>query len=97
MGGMAGRLTSLLSCLVLTRLLPHRRANLPGSWRAPACRGPSTWQFGSSVMEMSVYIVAAIAVAVFAVAVGWFVLKRYPPLRKNTEKTEDIDDDDDEA
>jgi hypothetical protein len=44
-------------------------------------------------MVMSVYIAVAIAVAVFAVAVGWFVLKRYPPLRKNTEKIQDLDDD----
>jgi hypothetical protein len=44
-------------------------------------------------MEMSVYIAAAIVVVVGAVAVGWFVLKRYPPLRKNTEKIQDFDDD----
>jgi hypothetical protein len=44
-------------------------------------------------MEMSVYIAAAIAVAVGAVAVGWVVLKRYPPLRKNTEDIQELDDD----
>lgn len=47
-------------------------------------------------MEVSVFIAAAIAVAVGAVAAGWFILKRYPPLRKNTEKIQDFDDDDDE-
>jgi hypothetical protein len=44
-------------------------------------------------MEISVSIAAAIAVAVCAVAVGWLVLKRYPPLRRNTEKIQDLDDD----
>jgi hypothetical protein len=44
-------------------------------------------------MEISVSIAAAIAVAVGAVAIGWVVLKRYPPLRRNTEKPQDLDDD----
>jgi hypothetical protein len=43
-------------------------------------------------MELSVYIVSVIFVGAGAVAVGWFVLKRYPPLRKNTEKNQDLDD-----
>jgi hypothetical protein len=43
-------------------------------------------------MEMSVSIATAIAVAVCAVAIGWFVLKHYPPLHKNTEKIQDVDD-----
>jgi hypothetical protein len=43
-------------------------------------------------MEISVSIAAAIAAAVGAVAIGWLVLKRYPPLRKNTEKIQDDED-----
>jgi hypothetical protein len=39
-------------------------------------------------------IAAAIAVAVGAVVVGWLALKRYPPLRKSTEKTQVFDDED---
>ncbi len=45
-------------------------------------------------MTASVYIAFAISVIACAIAVGWLVLRYYPPLRKNTEKDLAPDDDD---
>ena len=45
-------------------------------------------------MTASVYIAFPIAIIACAIAVGWLVLRSYPPLRENTEQDLDPDDDD---
>lgn len=49
--------------------------------------------FGN-LMVASVYIAVTIAIVACAIAVGWVVLRRYPPLKKNTEKDLEPDEDD---